>query len=229
MGKLRYLALGATALALLGATPAFALVNLVQNGDFENVSGGNGINGQVNFNGFSVDNWTVPGTASTSYTFIFNSVASATAGVPGFFGTVALKTANNGFSLAPPPDGGNFIAADPLFKPSPLEQTINTVAGKDYTVSFEWAVAQQAFHDGATGAGWSVSLNGSPFQSTGNVGIPNGGFSGWMHGDLPFHRDRRPRSARVLGDWRREPPHCRRSRCSTAFRWRLCRNRRPGR
>jgi PEP-CTERM motif len=190
---LRLTLISAASLAALSAPALAAGPNLVVNGGFET----NGGNGEVNGGGAgstTVANWTVPGTTDQKYTFVFNPGAGIsgttadTTGAPGSDGTVKLwgpgTLSANGLKLSP--NGGAFIGADGAFQDEPIQQTITgLVAGKEYAVSFDWAAAQQSGFTGATSSGWDVSL-GAAMQSTGNLGIPSRGFSGWETSTFDF-------------------------------------------
>jgi PEP-CTERM motif len=161
------------------SVPAVAS-NLVVNGSFE-VNGGGG---QINFN-TSATGWTVPGTANSSYTFIYGpGTADTTTGVQGVYGNNALWGPGNGSANGFPstsPDGGYFIAQDSDFQNSPIQQTISGLTvGNSYTVGFWWAAAQQYTFNGPNQSQWQVSL-GSQTQSTAFDSISSHGFSGWMY------------------------------------------------
>ena len=195
MKNFRRLALvSAASLAALSA-PAFA--QTVLNGGFET----NGGNGEVDGGGLgstTVANWNVPGTTNQKYTFVYNPGAGVsgttadTTGAVGSDGPVLLwgpgTGSNNGLTLSP--NGGAFIAADGAFQDEPIQQTINgLVAGHTYSVSFDWAAAQQFGFNGPTASGWMVSFGSAPSQSTGNLAIGNHGFSGWQQSTFNFIAD----------------------------------------
>jgi hypothetical protein len=186
---LRLALVSAASLAALSA-PAFA-ANLVLNGGFETNTG----NGEVDFNS-TVADWTVPGAASSKYTFVWNAASGIslsgttadTTGATGSLGNVRLwgpgGLAFNGLTLSP--NGGAFIGADGAFQDEPIQQTITgLVAGARYAVTFDWAAAQQFGFSGVTSSGWDVSLGGQTLD-TGNLGIGNHGFSGWQQTTLDF-------------------------------------------
>jgi len=164
------------------AAPAFAATNLVTNGDFTT----NGGNGQIGFN-TSASGWSL--TSPPGYTFIYNAQGGTTSGTSadnsgatGQYGNVKLwgpgSGSSNGLTLSP--DGGAFIASDPAFQRSAIEQTISGLTvGKTYALSFDWAVGQQAGFTLPTDAGWDVSIGSTTF-STPDVSIPGKGFAGWF-------------------------------------------------
>ncbi len=190
MGKLKYLAIGVTAFALVGATPAFAMVNLVSNGDFET----NGGNGQLAFNTTAMD-WSVPA-LNGSYAFLYNAGGGGSSGTTadnggatGQYGNVAIWGPGNGSSngLTLSPNGGAFVASDPDFQNGALTQSITGLtSGQTYAVSFYWAAGQQHGFSGPTSAGWDVALGSDPIQSTGNASIGSHGFSGWNMSTFDF-------------------------------------------
>jgi len=86
---------------------------------------------------------------------------------PDTFGTPA----NNGLTNSP--TGGNFIAADGSYHPAPIVQTLTgLVAGKQYTLSFWWAAAQQQgpTFNGVTQEGWVVCLGTCAYSPPSNDG-----------------------------------------------------------
>ena len=174
--------------------PAKATTNFVSNGSFESTSsGGNGgeVNGegQIGYN-INVADWTVGGTSSTSYFFLFNlPAADTTPGTTGVDGSLALWGPNDGSSngLTASPDGGNFVGSDPDYQNQAISQTITGLtATQQYDVTFYWAAAQQEGFTGATtGLGWQVSL-GSQTLSTTTTSNTSEGFNGWFQSTLVF-------------------------------------------
>jgi len=146
----------------------------VVNGDFEQTS--NGI-GEFDHN-TSATGWT-----STGYNFIFNPSSVDSTGSPGRYSPTSLwgpgNGANNGLTASP--TGGNFASGDGAYLTAPITQTITgLVVGQSYTLSFDWAAAQQYGYYGATTSQWNVSLGDASF-STVVYQLPSQGFSGWMH------------------------------------------------
>jgi hypothetical protein len=174
----------ASALALLTAGVSAQATNLVQNGGFETTTLTKSSEFGSRFAGQKVANWTTSG-----YNFLFKPFTADTSGAVSEFGPVGLwgppNGSANGFT-ATSPAGGNFLAADPAFLQGSIDQTITgLVAGEVYRLAFDWAGIQQYGFSGATTEGWNVSL-GSQTHSTGTVGVPNHGFSGWMHNVMTF-------------------------------------------
>jgi hypothetical protein len=171
--KIRTLAsIACTAITLTLAQQARA--DLITNGSFESTTDGNG---QMGFNTNATD-WTTSG-----YNFIYAPGTADTSGANGSFGNVGLWGPGNGASNGLPttsPDGGNYVAADSDFEVGAISQTINGLTvGDTYTLSFDWAAAQQSGFHGPTSDNWSVSL-GSDTQTTATSDIPDEGFSGWQ-------------------------------------------------
>jgi hypothetical protein len=175
------IALGAAAIAAFVSGPAFA-ADLITNGSFETNTG----IGQLGFN-TTATGWTVvpdsrnPGTAT--YGFIFGNSTAFGTGSPGSDGNVSLygsSPANN----TPQPDF--FYGEDTTFQSTLLEQTVSGLTpGKAYTLTFEWAAAQQTGFNGDTTDQWVATL-GTQTQSTVVVTNPSGGFTGWMTATLHF-------------------------------------------
>jgi len=181
--KLKIAAMAAMAGIALTAS-ANAATNLVQNGDFA------GAAGQINYN-TSVADWTVPGDAGSSYTFVFapGTADSLTNAPQGTYGINPLWGPGDGSANGLPaasPLGGNFIGQDGDFQVSPIQQTITGLTpGDTYQVSFYYGFGQQEGFTGATLQDWSVSLGGQTL-TTPTYDLPSEGFSGWMHDNLNF-------------------------------------------
>ncbi len=166
---------------LLGtvAAPATAGVNLVVNGGFEATTTGPG----------QFDYQTVAtGWSSSGYNFIFGPGTGDTTGSSGQYGGLSLWGTHNGGNdkFVDSPTGGNFVAADGAFIVAPIQQTITGLkAGKHFSVSFDWAAAQQTGYTGDTTEQWQVSLGGQTI-STAIHSNPSHDFSGWMHETFVF-------------------------------------------
>jgi hypothetical protein len=147
--------------------------------------------GEINSN-LTENGWTGPNGLS-SYVFVFNSGASAMSGVTGQFGGLSLwGTGNSGpDTIVNSPDGGNFIGMDADFSGhmQPIEQVITGLTtGKTYTVTFDYAFAQQYSFNGATNQAWVVDLSGDPSQQTPSslYNLPQHTFSGWFSDTITF-------------------------------------------
>jgi len=177
-----------TILAMLALVLASAAqagpVNLVQNGGFEQTTNGNG---QIDYN-TSLSNWSAPG----GYGFVFGAGTADTSGAWSWFQgpndiPLTLWGANNGGAnaLAASANGGNFIAVDGAYFVVPIQQAVNLIVGQNYTLSFEWAAAQQWGFTGDTTEKWVVNVGGNTFET---AAYANGshGSSGWMQETFSF-------------------------------------------
>ncbi|HTX49314.1 MAG TPA: PEPxxWA-CTERM sorting domain-containing protein [Caulobacteraceae bacterium] len=188
--KFRSLAFAAAGVVALAAAGGASAANLVSNGDFDTTTSGSGhTTGQIGYN-ISETDWTLA-SPSNSYFFVFNGSTVNSPGSPGGplagDGYVALYSPAD----APGGGGGDFIGADPGYHNSAIEQEIHGLTvGDQYTVSFEYAGAQQVGYSGATTEGWAVTLGGATQYTGGN---PNGnlsdsseGFTGWFTDTMTF-------------------------------------------
>jgi hypothetical protein len=169
----------AVSVALGSAAPSrAAVINLVQNGDFEQTL----IPGSAEF-GSAYPSQQVTSWATTGYNFIFAPGTADTTGATGQYGNLKLWGPNDGSANGLPsasPSGGNYIGADGAYNVAPITQTINGLSpGSLYSVVFWWAGAQQSGFTGATTEQWQVTL-GTSTQSTSVVALPSQGFTGWM-------------------------------------------------
>ena len=152
--------------------------NLVTNGDFSLTTNGPGE--------FNTTYTQVTGWASSGYNFIFAPGTADTTGsyTPQFNGNLQLWGPGNGSANGMPatsPVGGNYVGADGAYEVGAITQTINGLTvGRQYTVGFWWAAAQQYTFDGTTTEQWQVSL-GNDTLATAVYDNANHGFSGWMY------------------------------------------------
>jgi hypothetical protein len=201
-------ALGAAALAAVLAVPAFA-GDLVTNGSFEDNFGAGQFNqtlpgsagGQnASAPGTTASGWTVTGINASypaGYAFIFSNTNSFTTtdasvgpasqyGNPGGPATLPLW----GGSADASPEGNAFYGVDSTYHPSSLGQTIGGLTvGDQYTLSFEYAAAQQYLYNGNTTDTWVVTLGGQTIVTTPTIDLPSNGFSGWMTETVTFTYD----------------------------------------
>ena len=77
-------------------------------------------------------------------------------------------------------EGTSFYGVDSTFHPSELTQQISGLTvGDKYTISFDYAAAQQLGFMGNTTDSWVVMLGGQTIATT-NIDLPNNQFSGWL-------------------------------------------------
>ncbi len=158
-----------------------AQANLAPNGDFA----ANGGPGQLTVN-TTLSDWTGGGkeggfgSQTTPPVFIFPASGGSVNG-DAFMGSVGF------YGNPTSPDGNSFIAADgDSAWAGSISQTISGLnAGSNYTLTFNWAGAQQLGFSGNTTEAWQVSL-GSQTQSTATVNTPSQTFVGWQTASLSF-------------------------------------------
>lgn len=182
MGKISKKAALALMLGVAGFAGSADAANLVVNGNFENTVTPSG-SSQINWAGASVNNWTsAPAGANPSYNFIF---VSGDGSANSRFGANALSLWSVTNDTRPG-GGNNFIGSDPAFDAGSLSQTISGLTvGAAYTLTFDWAGAQQLGFNGATTEAWQVTL-GSETHSTATLNNVNHGFTGWFTATLGF-------------------------------------------
>jgi hypothetical protein len=161
------------------ATSAYAAsTNLVSNGDFEITSAGNGM---LDYNTV-VNGWTNPDATGwngiqKAYNFVYGAGTADTTGANGWDGNVKFWG-----PVTNSPTGGNVIGADANFSyTAAFFQTVSGLtAGTEYTLSFDWAQAQQSPFTGPTTSGWNVTF-GSQTATTGTPALASESFAGWTH------------------------------------------------
>jgi hypothetical protein len=166
--------------ASLLAAPASA-TNLVQNGNFESISGGS--SGQIGNAGFSVSDWTatyLSGSLGQPFAMVgpMSQFSENGAGVSNAFGGPYKLWGND---LPASPGGGNALVApaDWGIIKTEISQTINGLTpGYEYILAFDFAAGQHYGSAGATQTRWDVAF-GSDFFSTDFLNVPNQGFSDW--------------------------------------------------
>ncbi len=182
----------------LGLTPGTQANNLVQNGSFESTSyfthnawvpvTGSSSEFGSHLPNFRVDDWT-----TTGFNMLYVPGQADAVGANSQFGAHSMllwgpnnptNPSHNGLTTSP--DGGNFIAADGDFEVGAIQQTIDgLVAGKTYSLDFNWGAAQQHGYYGATTERWQVSL-GAETKYTSTIHLPSEGFSGWRQQKFVF-------------------------------------------
>ncbi len=153
-----------------------AIQNLVVNGDFTQLS-----NGPGSFNNSTA----VTGWTSGGYNWVDHDANSGDSGTSMPLWTQANNGNNtwNGTTLS---GTGNFAAMDGDYFTGPISQTINgLIVGKQYTLTFNYAFGQQTGFDGATVQSLDAAIGGTTWNS-GDVDLPNHGFSGWATESLDF-------------------------------------------
>ncbi|MEI8018865.1 MAG: PEP-CTERM sorting domain-containing protein [Schlesneria sp.] len=199
------LSVGFTAIVLMfGPTNLIHAGNLaVNNGSFTNFTGGNsGAPSQLAYSGHTgtgyttLTDWTVTG---GTYGFLMGSGSADTTGSysPQFGNNFYLWGPGSGGGgvsnglTASSPDGGNYLALDAAssYRGGGISQSITGLtANSYYTVTFDWAGAQQHGFDGTTTEQVQVSL-GSDVQSTVVLTNASHGFTGWRQQSFTFKAD----------------------------------------
>lgn len=177
------------AIAALVSAPAGATLDpahqFVVNGGFEQTTSGYG---QVGY-ATNLVGWTsVPDASGHNYSFVMNASNSQT-GVAGHHGNLSLWGPSNGSNngLSASPTGGNFYAADGAYQVGAITQQINDlIVGQTYTLSFNWAGAQQTGFDGATTEKWYYGLYDQFQNQTNTINNANHGFTGWQSQTYSF-------------------------------------------
>jgi hypothetical protein len=178
--RIKTILLSISAVVALSAGVAQAATNLVVNGKFEQTT--NGTNNMLAATTTDLSKTTLTGWTSSNgndggYNFVLNS---AIANTP----DSAIWLESVGGTL---PNTGNVFASDSQYYPGSLTQTISGLtAHTKYTLTFNYALAQQVGFDGANLDNyWQVGF-GSATQNTGALSIPDNGFSGWKTATMFF-------------------------------------------
>jgi hypothetical protein len=139
---------------------------------------------------------TVIGTNSSfpdGYAFVFNNANSFTTS-NGHVGPASGSANPSGFNTLPlwgnsrdaSPDGNYFYGVDSTYHPSALTQEIGgLIDGHTYTLTFDYAAAQQFDYDGNTIDDWDVTLGGQTIATT-NIDLHSHAFSGWETESVTF-------------------------------------------
>lgn len=155
-----------------------AAQNLILNGDFENNHG----LGQLG-NGTSAQGWTSGATSGGG--IALNFIANGTSDSSLLWGPASGSA--NGFNGSP--NGGYFVALNGEGGPGALSQTINGLTmGEVYTLSFEWAAAQQQTQIVQSQQSIDIIFGSSAF-STDTINLLGKGFSGWNSFSTTFVAD----------------------------------------
>lgn len=180
--------LSLSAVAVLSTGVAHAATNLVVNGNFETTT--NGTNKQLSSsvtddpNRTTLEGWTSSNGNDGGYNFVLDGNTAKTRA-----SAIWLKNPvtddNNGYTTSA--NGGNIFASDALYYPGTLSQTLTGLT-KDayYTLTFDYALAQQVGFDGAnTNNYWSVVFGNTTYNAAA-LSIASGGFSGWETATTTF-------------------------------------------
>jgi hypothetical protein len=78
------------------------------------------------------------------------------------------------------------VEADQSWVATQISTTVSGLTpGVDYTLTFDWAAAQQYGFNGPTSSGWQGSIGVTPFDTTAYL-IQSNGFSGWQQATYTF-------------------------------------------
>lgn len=188
--------------AIAIGAPLEAGANLVQNGDFSQITYSGSLPLTTVFGQFgtgSGSTLTLTDWTTTGYNFVYapgtaDSGTKNGAGTgqpneaPGEYNTSAgygdtyMWGPGNGVAngLTGPPSGNNFVAMDGAFQVVAIKQTITgLVVGQMYALTFEWGAAQQQNFTGATTENITATLGTQAF-TTSTYNLATEGFSGWM-------------------------------------------------
>lgn len=172
-----------SAAAAFGSSFANATPILV-NGNFESTT--NGGNKQLSSHvtdrtdRTTLTGWTSSNGNDGGYNFVLDSAIANT-----WDSAIWLRDNGNGYSTSP--GGGNVFASDALYWPGVLSQTVTGLTvGKAYTLTFDYAMAQQTGFSGANKDNfWQVGF-GNATQNSALLSLEDGGFSGWKTASMTF-------------------------------------------
>ena len=198
-------ALAAAAL-VAGAPGAWAVTNLVTNGEFNSFTSAHAADYQLASPQTTGSASVLTSWANFGYTFDYTAGANpvATCAEAACGRTLSLWNSTNGgvssstsgvvtgtnttFTAVPGGAGSNFLAVDPVYQiQSPdLTQTLSglTVGGL-YDLTFYYAGAQQTGFNGATTEGWTGRFGSSAF-TTATISDAAHGFTPWVQATFAF-------------------------------------------
>ncbi|WP_306394030.1 PEP-CTERM sorting domain-containing protein [Telluria beijingensis] len=171
--------------AILAFHANVAHANLIKNGGFESnvIDTSYRAEGAIIHNGgIRINDWvnSKNGTDSGGYDFLMKGSNAHEHGG-------AMRLHGYGENFFKSPSGGNFFASDPDYGPGTLKQYINGLeVGTKYTLTFEYALAQQYWYEGANNNVWWEVGFGGVTQNTTKLSIPERGFSGWKTAAMEF-------------------------------------------
>jgi len=164
----------ASALAATVWTAGASAQNLIQNGQFL-LGNFTTSNSELNNSGVALTNWVTSNVAGSGSPItcvmipsnIPSGQSNPNGNLPSLCGTNyggPVNPVTLAAYPAPPPGGGNVLAADSAtgFEQA-ISQTVSVVAGKQYTLTFEQAAGQQIGYSGATTDLWGVSITNGTF------------------------------------------------------------------
>jgi hypothetical protein len=183
-----------TAVAALAVSTLVQGQNLVSNGGFETVTGGS--SGHIGVNSIGLDGWTATrlsgsgNSGSTSFALVGTAAdfSQGGTGVYSAYGAPGGSTKLNLWGTIPDASRGNILVveADQSWVATQLSTTVSGLTpGNNYTLTFDWAAAQQVGFNGDTSSGWQGSIGVTPFN-TGAYAIASNGFSGWQQATYTF-------------------------------------------
>jgi len=183
--RIKSILLSLSAFAALSFGAAHASTNLVTNGNFEATTKGTNKElassvAKTGTTDTTLVGWTSSNGNDGGYNFVLNSNIADTDK-----SAIWLKGTNNGYTASSA--GANVFASDGAYYPGTLSQTINGLSiGHTYTLTFDYALAQQVGFNGANSNDfWQVSLGGTTKDTTA-LSIASGGFSGWETATMTF-------------------------------------------
>jgi hypothetical protein len=201
----RMAVIGISTLALATGGPGVVRADLITNGNFTQYTGGytgggytnapsqidnSATGGYTNLTGWTVANAGLsdPTDAFYAYSFLYTSSTVNTVGSWFPSANAFLKFLP---TVAPAPDGGNFVSLDGYSQNNTLSQTITGLTvGQQYTLSFNWAAAQDATANNVPYSDQVDVSFGSSTQSTANTGLLDyGSFFAWTPVTMTFTAD----------------------------------------
>lgn len=166
--------------AMILPTPAFAAVELIKNGSFENNKVSDGTVGWIVYAGLADWSWQ---SRLDQYNFESNLTQVNSPGTADKFGTLAVY----GPFPYTSPDGGDFIAADgdPKYNGLLWQTVSGLTVGEKYTLSFWQAAAQAKNKIGPTTEYWKVSFGGD-VQYSDKFELEQAGIGDWEKQTMTF-------------------------------------------
>jgi hypothetical protein len=178
-------------LAVSALSTNAAHANLIKNGNFdETTNGGNkqlaGGTSTTRADRTTLKHWESGYGEDGRYNFVLNGdIAHTGQSAISLRDKYADTGLSNGYSASP--TGGNFFASDWMYFPGPLKQQVNGLTiGDSYTLTFDFALAQQVIERGPNNNNfWEVDFGGAK-QNSELLSIVDSGFSGWKTATMTF-------------------------------------------